>query len=109
MDGLVATLIQADGTSVRIADAQPGESLMEAAKRAGGGGILAECGGACSCATCHVYIVEEWFPLVGEPDQVEEDMLDMVAHIRRPTSRLSCQIRLHEGLSGLVADVAPEL
>ena len=109
MGSVVATLIQADGAAVRITDAQPGESLMEAARRAGVAGIVAECGGACSCATCHVYIDAEWFSKVGEPDEVEEEMLDMVDHIRRPTSRLSCQIRLHEGLSGLLAEVAPEL
>jgi 2Fe-2S ferredoxin len=109
MGGIVATMLQADGTEVRITDAQAGESLMEAARRAGVEGIVAECGGACSCATCHVYVGEQWFPLVGEPDQVEEEMLDMVDHIRRPTSRLSCQIRLTEELSGIVAEVAPEL
>jgi 2Fe-2S ferredoxin len=109
MGGIVATLIEPDGAEVRITDAQAGESLMEAAKRAGVAGILAECGGACSCATCHVYVAEEWFARVGAPDQVEEEMLDMVDHIRRPTSRLCCQIRLHEGLSGIVAEVAPEL
>ena len=109
MGGIVATFIQPDGTEMRIADAQPGESLMEAARRSGVAGIIAECGGACSCATCHVYIGEEWYSKVGDPDQVEEEMLDMVDHIRRPTSRLSCQIRLNEGLSGIVAEVAPEL
>ena len=109
MGGIVATMIQADGTEVRIDDAQAGESLMEAARRAGVEGIVAECGGACSCATCHVYVGEEWYALVGDPDQVEEEMLDMVDHIRRPTSRLSCQIRLDENLSGIVAEVAPEL
>ncbi len=109
MGGIIATLIQPDGTAVRIADAQQGETLMEAAKRAGVAGIVAECGGACSCATCHVFIDELWFSKVGDPDQVEEEMLDMVDHIRRPTSRLSCQVRLHDGLSGLVAEVAPEL
>lgn len=109
MSGIVATLIQADGTGVRIADARDGESLMEAARRAGVAGIIAECGGACSCATCHVYVAEEWFAKVGAPDVVEEEMLDMVDFIRRPTSRLSCQIRLHEGLNGIVAEVAPEL
>ncbi len=109
MGGIVATMIQTDGTEVRITDAQPGESLMEAARRVGVDGIVAECGGACSCATCHVYIGEDWFAKVGPPDDVEEEMLDMVDHIRRPTSRLSCQIRLNEGLSGIVAEVAPEL
>jgi 2Fe-2S ferredoxin len=109
MGDVLAILIQPDGHHVQISDARAGETLMEAARRAGVAGIVAECGGACSCATCHVYLDAGWFAKVGAPDQVEEEMLDMVDHIRRPTSRLSCQIRLHEGLSGIVAEVAPEL
>ena len=109
MSGIAVTLTQQDGTVVSIADAQQGESLMEAARRAGVAGIVAECGGVCSCATCHVYVAEDWILKVGEPDEVEDEMLDMVDHIRRPNSRLSCQIRLDEGLNGLTAEVAPDL
>ena len=97
-----------DGT-VRAIGAKDGETLMEAAREAGVEGIIAECGGACSCATCHVYIDAEWFERVGPPNEVEEDMLDMVDDIREPTSRLSCQITLSRDLDGLTATVAPEL
>ena len=109
MSGIAVTLTQQDGTVVGIDDAQQGESLMEAARRAGVAGIVAECGGVCSCATCHVYVAEDWIGKVGEPDEVEDEMLDMVDHIRRPTSRLSCQIRLSDELDGLEAEVAPDL
>ena len=109
MGGIAVTLVDQNGVSVCIEDAAVGESLMEAARRAGVAGIIAECGGACSCATCHVYLGESWFEKVGGPDPVEEEMLDMVDAIRRPTSRLSCQIRLNAELDGLSAQVAPEL
>jgi ferredoxin, 2Fe-2S len=74
---------------------------MEAAIRNGIPGILAECGGACACATCHVYVDEAHMPLVGEPEPMEEDMLDFAFDVR-PTSRLSCQIRVRENLDGLI-------
>jgi 2Fe-2S ferredoxin len=109
MGGIAVTLVDQNGVAVRIAEIADGESLMEAARRAGIAGIIAECGGACSCATCHVYLGESWFGKVGAPDPVEEEMLDMVDAIRRPTSRLSCQIRLSAELDGLTAEVAPEL
>ncbi|MCB2064118.1 MAG: (2Fe-2S)-binding protein [Novosphingobium sp.] len=109
MSHIVVTLTQQDGTVVRIDDATADESLMEAARRAGVAGIVAECGGVCSCATCHVYVAEDWIGKVGEPDEVEDEMLDMVDHIRRPNSRLSCQIRLSEAVNGLQAEVAPDL
>jgi ferredoxin, 2Fe-2S len=64
-------------------------------------GIEAECGGACACATCHVYIDDEWRSVTGEPQPMEEDMLDFAFDVR-PSSRLSCQIRVREELDGLV-------
>lgn len=109
MGAISITMIDGEGREVTIADASEGESLMEAARRNGVSGIIAECGGACSCATCHVYVDPDWFDVVGEPDDVEEDMLDMVDDIRRPTSRLSCQIALTRALDGLSVEVAPEL
>jgi 2Fe-2S ferredoxin len=109
MGGIAVTLVDQNGHAVSIGDVVEGESLMEAARRAGVAGIIAECGGACSCATCHIYLGEGWYDKVGAPDQVEEEMLDMVDAIRRPTSRLSCQIRLSAELDGLTAEVAPEL
>ncbi len=109
MAGITVTITDTDGEITRIADAEEGTSLMEAAREAGVEGIIAECGGACSCATCHVYVDEQWMEKVGQPDDVEEDMLDMVEEIRRPNSRLSCQIKLSAALDGLAATVAPEL
>ena len=109
MAGISVSLTDPDGKVTKIDDAEIGASLMEAARTAGVAGIIAECGGACSCATCHVYIDEAWMAEVGQPDEVEEEMLDMVDEIRQPTSRLSCQIKLTAELDGLGATVAPEL
>jgi 2Fe-2S ferredoxin len=85
----------------RQVDAQSGISVMETAIRNDIPGIDGECGGACSCATCHVYVDVEWWEKVGEPSGTEEDMLDFALE-RRQYSRLSCQIRITEDLEGLV-------
>ncbi|MBI0003438.1 (2Fe-2S)-binding protein [Bartonella sp. M0177] len=82
-------------------DSSSGLTLMEAALENNVPGIIAECGGACSCATCHVYIDEKWQNRVGAPNIMEDDMLDF-AYDRRENSRLSCQIVLDESLDGLV-------
>ena len=82
-------------------DSSSGLSLMEAALENNVPGIIAECGGACSCATCHVYIDDKWQNRVGAPNIMEDDMLDF-AYDRRENSRLSCQIVLDESLDGLV-------
>ena len=67
-------------------------------------GIEAECGGACACATCHVYVDEQWTAVVGEPEAMEEDMLDFAYDVQ-PNSRLSCQIKVRDALDGLVVRV----
>jgi 2Fe-2S ferredoxin len=67
-------------------------------------GIEAECGGACACATCHVYVDEAWSGAVGKAGPMEEDMLDFAYDIR-PNSRLSCQIKVSDALDGLVVRV----
>jgi ferredoxin, 2Fe-2S len=85
----------------RTVDADVGSTVMEAAIRNSIPGIEAECGGACACATCHVYVGDEWKDRVGEPESMEEDMLDFAFDVR-PTSRLSCQIRVRAELDGLV-------
>ena len=89
-----------DGTS-REVEAEEGSTVMETAIRNDVPGIVAECGGACACATCHVYVDEEWAAVVGPPSPMEEDMLDFASDVR-PTSRLSCQIRVRPELDGLV-------
>jgi 2Fe-2S ferredoxin len=97
------TFIQPDGTQQTVA-AEPGMTVMEAARKELIPGIEAECGGACSCATCHVYVDEAWRDKVGPPSQMEEDMLDFAFDVR-PSSRLSCQIKVSDGLDGLVVTV----
>lgn len=67
--------------------------------------IKAECGGALSCATCHVYVEDEWMDRVGPPSDEEEDMLDTVGDVR-PNSRLSCQILMSDELDGLTLTLA---
>jgi 2Fe-2S ferredoxin len=85
----------------RTVDVDAGATVMEAAIRNGVPGIEAECGGACACSTCHLYIDEAWREKVGEPSPMEEDMLDF-GYDERPNSRLSCQIKVTEDLDGLV-------
>ena len=85
----------------RSIEAETGSTVMEAAIRNSIPGIEAECGGACACATCHVYVDEAWTAVVGEPEPMEEDMLDFAVDMR-PNSRLSCQIRITDALDGLV-------
>jgi 2Fe-2S ferredoxin len=82
-------------------NAKAGVTAMEAAVMNGVPGIEAECGGACACATCHVYVDESFFALVGEPPESEGAMIEFVPE-PRPTSRLSCQIAITEALDGLV-------
>ena len=82
-------------------EAEAGSTVMEAAIRNAVPGILAECGGACACATCHVYVDESWKEKTGDPSPMEEDMLDFAFDVR-PTSRLSCQIKVTPELDGLV-------
>lgn len=94
------TFIDPAGTANTV-EAEIGSTVMEAAIRNGVPGIDAECGGACSCATCHVYVDEAWTDTVGGPGPMEEDMLDFAFSVR-PTSRLSCQIKVTESLDGLV-------
>ena len=70
-------------------------------------GIVAECGGSCACATCHVYVDESWWEAVGAPSSIEGEMLDFVAAPRQETSRLSCQLSVSERLDGLIVHVPP--
>jgi ferredoxin, 2Fe-2S len=97
------TYIQHNGNSQTV-DAQPGMTVMEAAVKNMVPGIDADCGGACACATCHVYVEEEWFGVTGGPSSMEEDMLDFAFDVHE-TSRLSCQIKIRDELDGLVVNV----
>jgi len=87
------------------ASAPAGNTAMEAALDNAVAGILAECGGACACATCHAYIADGWLPRLRPLEEMEDAMLD-TANDRRPSSRLLCQIELTPDLDGLEVFVA---
>ena len=97
------TFIDAAGVTHAI-EAEVGATVMETAIRNGVPGIEAECGGACACATCHVYVDAAWVEKTGARSQMEEDMLDFGFDVR-PSSRLSCQIKVSDALDGLVVTV----
>lgn len=99
------TYVGADGGE-SVVDGQLGESVMTAATRNGVPGIIGECGGNASCATCHVWVREEFFDVTGEIGDLEEDLLDMgVSERRDGCSRLACQITLTDELDGLTVDI----
>lgn len=95
------TLIDAAGAA-RTLELRAGQSLMRAATNAGVEGIVAECGGTLTCATCHVFVDPAWADRLPPPDVDERAMLEMTATPAGPTSRLSCQIRLEPALDGLI-------
>lgn len=100
------TVTLRDGSS-RDIDGIAGLSVMENLRDNGVDEVLALCGGCCSCATCHVYVDDEWSAATGSPGADENDLLDSSDH-RRATSRLSCQIAFNPALDGLRVTVAPE-
>ena len=99
------TFIQPDGKRQDV-EAELGYSVMEAATLNGIPGIEAECGGACSCATCHVHVDSDWLGKLPEMEPMEDAMLD-AANDRTINSRLSCQIEVTESLDGLTVTVVP--
>jgi len=94
------TYIAADGTE-SVVEAKVGQSVMLNAINNNVPGIVAECGGACSCATCHVHVDPAWYDKLPPPEDMEKDMLEF-AMDPDETSRLSCQIKVTEELDGLV-------
>jgi 2Fe-2S ferredoxin len=94
------TFIEPSGKQ-HVVDASGCQSVMEAAVKHGVAGIDADCGGACACATCHVYIDPQWTAKTGETSGNEQSMLEFANHVQS-NSRLSCQIRVTEALDGLV-------
>jgi len=94
------TFIEHDGTVHKV-EADIGSTVMETALRNDVASIVAECGGSCTCATCLVHVDEAWSPIVGPPSAEEEEMLDSAFEVK-PTSRLSCQIKVTEALDGLI-------
>lgn len=91
----------------REIDAKQGTTVMEAAVQNLIPGIDADCGGACACATCHVYVDEAWFGKLKARDDMEESMLDFAEDVR-DTSRLSCQIQMTDELDGITV-TTPEI
>lgn len=101
---ITLTFLTPDGRAIE-AQAKPGMSAMEAARAASVPGILAECGGACSCSTCHVYVEGDFPARLPAPSADEADLLDFVCDPDPERSRLSCQIALTAELDGLVLRV----
>ena len=97
------TFIEFDKTEHTI-DAENEMSLMEVAIQNGVPGIDADCGGACACATCHVYIDSNWIDKTGTAEQMEQDMLDFAFDVT-DQSRLACQIKVSDDLDGLVVNL----
>ncbi|MCS6759981.1 MAG: 2Fe-2S iron-sulfur cluster-binding protein [Candidatus Devosia euplotis] len=97
------TFVQQDGVRIET-EGQNGSTVMETAIMNGVPGIIAECGGACTCATCHVYVDDAWTEMVGSPSNMEEDMLDFAFDVKT-ASRLSCQIKVKDELDGLIVHV----
>ena len=81
-------------------DAKSGLTVMEAAVKNNVPGIDADCGGACACATCHVYVDDAWLEKTGARSAMEESMLDFAENVK-PNSRLSCQIKIADALDGM--------
>lgn len=97
------TYIDHSGREYKV-EGDIGQTVMETAIKHNVPGIVAECGGACSCATCHIYVEEAWRSTTGEPSQMEEDMLDFAFDVR-PESRLSCQLRIVSEYDGLIVRI----
>ncbi len=97
------TYVTTDGERHEV-EVENGYSVMEGAINNDIDGIVAECGGACACATCHGYIDEQWLDKLPEMDDMEDSMLD-AAFERKSNSRLTCQIEVSDELDGLVVRV----
>jgi 2Fe-2S ferredoxin len=94
------TYIEHNG-SEHVIDVKNGLSVMEGAVKNNIPGIDADCGGACACATCHVYVDDAWKDLTGAKSAMEESMLDFAENVET-NSRLSCQIKVTDRLDGLI-------
>jgi 2Fe-2S ferredoxin len=101
---MVKIIFVTDNGSIHEAHGDIDASVMECAVKNSIPGIIAECGGACTCATCHVYVDDKWVATVGGPADMEADMLDFADQVR-PNSRLSCQIKIKASYDGLVLHI----
>lgn len=98
------TYIENSGTSVEV-DLPSGATLMEGAVQNDIKGIVAQCGGSCMCATCHVYIDEAFLDKLPEMEEEEDEMLEGTTAERKPTSRLGCQVRVTTDMEGLIVNI----
>ncbi len=99
----IIKFIEHSGTEHEI-DIPNGLTIMEGATKNKIPGIDADCGGACACATCHVYIDEKWIEKIPQKEDSEEDMLDFAFEVK-DNSRLSCQVTVNDELEGLVVNI----
>ena len=97
------TFIQPDGAAATV-EIESGLSVMEGAVQSGIDGIPAQCGGSCSCSTCHCYVADGWADVLPPPDDEETGLLEF-AWEPRESSRLTCQLRVTEAMDGLVLHV----
>ncbi|MFN3955431.1 MAG: 2Fe-2S iron-sulfur cluster-binding protein [Pararhodobacter sp.] len=98
------TYVEFNGTR-HVVDVAPGLTVMEGARDNNIPGIEADCGGACACSTCHVYVAEDWIDRLPPRDPMEEDMLDFAYEPNPVRSRLTCQIKVSDALDGLVVQM----
>lgn len=98
------TYVEHNGTQ-HVIDVATGLTVMEGARDNGVPGIEADCGGACACSTCHVYVAPEWVEKLPKKDAMEEDMLDFAWQPDPARSRLTCQIKVTDALDGLVVTI----
>ena len=98
------TYIEHNGTE-HIVDVPNGLTVMEGAQDNNIPGIEADCGGACACSTCHVYVAEDWVEKLPKREDMEEDMLDFAFEPDPKRSRLTCQLRVTDALDGLVVQM----
>lgn len=95
------TYIEHNGTE-HVVEVDNGLTVMEGARDNDIAGIEADCGGACACSTCHVYIDDTWVEKLPKKDEMEEDMLDFAFEPNTVTSRLTCQLKVTDALDGLI-------
>ncbi|MBL4802213.1 MAG: 2Fe-2S iron-sulfur cluster binding domain-containing protein [Emcibacter sp.] len=99
-------VLTSDGTET-ILNGDVDTSVLEIMQDAGNSDLMALCGGCCSCATCHVYVDEQWLSAVGAVSEDEGDLLDSSDH-KKNNSRLACQVKMTDALDGLRVMIAPE-
>ncbi len=98
------TYIEHSGTE-HVVDVASGLTVMEGARDNNVPGIDGDCGGACACSTCHVYVHPDWVSKIPEMDDMEEDMLDFAFEPDMARSRLTCQVKVTDDMDGLIVHI----